>query len=367
MPAEKFAAFRLRRHHLRDKKPADPVTICRDLCGVQAQVMSAAYLQLWTRNHALRREHIEDALWKKKSLVKASLMRQTLHLIPSEEFAVYIAALRVSRIAGVLNVMRRFKISDEEAAGSSQHIMHALAAGPMKNADIRAAVHPKVSPRMREYMRLVSCVVRLPLAEGWVCYGPGEANEVRFIRTDQWLEKGKLEIMEEAPAQQALLKKFLRAYGPATAADFAHWAGIPMKRAKDVCASLLSDLHEVKVDDESRWLVQGDERELKRPATEGGRIDLLPLFDPYLLAHAKKDHLIEPKHYKRVYRNQGWISAVILLDGKVIGTWEYKLRGKKVEVKVSPFEKLSRPARAQIAREATALADFFGRKVELID
>src|SRR5712691_4879996 len=91
---EAIARFRLRRHHLLDERPDDAVTICRDMCGVQAQVMSAAYLQLWTRNHAITRAEIESALWKSRTLIKTSLMRQTLHLIPADEFTLYIAAQR---------------------------------------------------------------------------------------------------------------------------------------------------------------------------------------------------------------------------------------------------------------------------------
>jgi len=96
IPSEAIAAFRLRRNHLldenepprvRDKARAeDAVTICRDICGVQAQVMSAAYLQLWTRNHALTRAVIEDALWKTRTLVKTSLMRQPCISFPPMNF-----------------------------------------------------------------------------------------------------------------------------------------------------------------------------------------------------------------------------------------------------------------------------------------
>src|SRR6267378_4947381 len=95
---DSVAAFRLRRHHLLDDPADDAVTICRDMCGVQAQVMSAAYLQLWTRNHAITRAEIENALWKFRTLVKTSLMRQTLHLIPTDEFSLYIASLKPSRV-----------------------------------------------------------------------------------------------------------------------------------------------------------------------------------------------------------------------------------------------------------------------------
>src|SRR5215467_16363466 len=81
--AGQIHAFRLRRHHLLDPAPADLVTISRDICGVQAQIMSAAQLQFWARNHAITPEMVNEALWQRRSLVKTSLMRQTLHLIPA--------------------------------------------------------------------------------------------------------------------------------------------------------------------------------------------------------------------------------------------------------------------------------------------
>src|SRR6478609_5383576 len=84
--SEQIHAFRLRRHHLLDQSAKDMVTICRDVCCVQAQIMSAAQLQLWARNHAITQAAVNDALWKTRSLVKTSLMRQTLHLVPADEF-----------------------------------------------------------------------------------------------------------------------------------------------------------------------------------------------------------------------------------------------------------------------------------------
>src|SRR5437764_10498489 len=140
-----IANFRLRRHHLLNDAdaPADAVAICRDMCGVQAQVMSAAYLQLWTRNHAITRSETEDALWKTRTLVKTSLMRQTLHLIPADEFSLYIAALKPSRLAQALRVMARFGISREEAESITPLIMDSLTAGPLRRAAIAAAVRPK--------------------------------------------------------------------------------------------------------------------------------------------------------------------------------------------------------------------------------
>ncbi len=360
---EDVARFRLRHHHLLDEPPADPVTICRDMCGVQAQVMSAAYLQLWTRNHSITRSQIEDALWKTRTLVKTSLMRQTLHLIPTEEFPLYIAAMKSSRLAGALRIMAKFGITREEADALTGLIMEALSAGPLSRAPIHAAVRPKVSKRVRAWMERVWSIMRIPVAEGLICYGRGDTNEVSFIRVDRWLPNLKSKPISETDAQCALFRKYLRAYGPATPADFSHWAGIPMPRAKSVHALVKPELEEVPGGKKDCCLLRED-IDLLRKSSGEACIRLLPSFDSYLLAHREKDHLLSAQHYKLVYRNQGWISAAVLIDGAIAGVWSYKLQHKRLLVEIKPFGKFSRAACAGTQREAERLALFFESQLD---
>jgi len=364
---EDIARFRLRRHHLLEEPPADAVTLCRDVCGVQAQVMSAAYLQLWARNHAISKAEISHALWQTRTLVKTSLMRQTLHLIPADEFALYIAALRPSRVAQALRAMARCGVDREEGEALTPLIMDALSQAPLGRAAIAAAVRPKVSKRVRVFMENSWSMIRIPIAEGQICYGAGEGNEVVYVRTDRWLPnasrpKNKMSVTE---AQCALFRKYLRAYGPATPADFSHWAGIPMQEAKALGPLLESELVDVFVDQKRCLLLREDLDELQKDAKGKVCIRLLPNFDTYLLAHHDKEHLLSKENYKRVYRNQGWISAVVLVDGEIAGVWSYKPRGKKLAVEVEPFGKLSKVTRAGIEREAGSLAAFFERELKL--
>jgi Winged helix DNA-binding domain len=357
----------LRRHHLLDDpaQKQDVVTICRDMCGVQAQVMSAAHLQLWTRNHAITRPEIESALWKTRTLVKTSLMRQTLHLIPTDEFLLYIAALRPTRFAQAMRVMERCGVSREESETLIPLIMETLSAGPLSRPAIAAAIRPKASKQVRFWMENSWSLVRLPVAEGLICYGRGEGNAIVFIRTDHWLPKLKLELMSPTEAQCALFRKYLRAYGPATLNDFSHWAGIPMQEVKPLRALLEPDLAELPGDKRNRLLLREDVAALSgRPAAKTS-IRLLPNFDSYLLAHREKDHLLSPQHYKRVYRNQGWISPVVLINGAIAGVWSHKLQRKNLLVNIEPFGKLSKAQRAGIEQEAESLASYFQTALEL--
>jgi hypothetical protein len=359
---EEISNFRLRRHHLLDESPPDLVSICRDLCGVQAQVMPAAYLQLWARNHALRRAEIEDALWKSRWLVRTSLMRQTLHLIPTDEFPLYISALRSCRVADALRVMARFGITREEAEALTPVILDALADGPRGRAEIAAALRPKASRRVQAWMERCWSHVRLAVAEGLICYGSGENKKVKFIRVDHWLPKLKMELMPAVEAQSALLRKYLRAYGPATLRDFSHWSGIQMREVKLLGPAVDGKLIEIAGDGKRCLMLRADadlitgssvRRKSKRT------IRLLPNFDVYLLAHHEKDHLLAPEHYKRVYHNQWWISPVVLSGGVVAGVWSYKVRKQKLEVSVEAFGKFSKGERDAIEREAQNLGSYF--------
>jgi uncharacterized protein YcaQ len=366
IPIEAVAAFRLRRHHLLQHPPheRDPVTISRDMCGVQAQVMSAAYLQLWTRNHAITRAEIESVLWKSRTLIKTSLMRQTLHLVPTDEFPLYIAALRPARFAQAMRVLDRYGITREESEALIPSIMKNLSAGPLSRPAIAAAIRSKASKRVRLWMENSWSLVRLPVAEGLVCYGRGEGNQIVFIRTDHWLPKLKLEPMSSTEAQSALFRKYLRAYGPATLSDFSHWSGIPMQEVKPLRALLEPELVELPGEKKTGFLLREDVGALNDSPAAEASIRLLPNFDSYLLAHREKDHLLREKHYKRVYRNQGWISPVVLIDGAIAGVWSHKLQGKNLLVNVEPFGQLSKAERAGIEQEAGSLALFFGSELD---
>jgi hypothetical protein len=166
-------------------------------------------------------------------------------------------------------------------------------------------------------------------------------------------------------AQCELFQKYLRAYGPASLHDFAHWSGISMQEVKPLLPLLQAELAEIPGEKKDRWLFPEDVAILNKTSTKETGVRLLPIFDSFLLAHREKDHLLSMQHYKRVYRNQGWISPVVLVDGAIAGVWSHKIQNKKLFVEVDPFGRLTRTQRAAIKREAEALAVFFESKLDL--
>ena len=352
------AAFRLARHFLGKEKSSDLVAVTRAVCGVQAQVMASAELALRARMPKLDRAEIRSALWEKRSLAKTSLMRQTIHLIPAEEFAIYIAALRKSRLEAVLRIMARFGIGAKDVDWLNDAIVGALQNGPRTQPQLREVICPSANKNLKAWMAKVWSMLRTAVAEGLICYGPSEGQEITFICADRWLPSPQK--IGEAEAQRFLLRRYLGAYGPATLQDFSHWSGIPMRDAKGVWESILDETAEVAVEGQKQSILRGDYAVLAQAEPSDGALHLLPVFDSYLLAHSKKDHIVDDRYYKRVYRNQGWISATVVLDGRVIGTWTHSRGSATLKIDIILFSRQPKSVRREIERKAENLSQFLG-------
>jgi hypothetical protein len=358
-----IAAFRLARHHFMDRTPSTVNLVCQDVCGIQAQVMSAAQMALWARIRGLKRADIQSALCEQRTLVKTSAMRQTLHLLPAREFSIYIAAIRSSRLRAVHRLIGKFGISPAELDALNNSIMKALSRGPLPQRELQARVLVRANKKIQKWASLVWSIFRGALAEGLICYAPDEGQEVKLVRVDKWLPKQPK--IEEADAQQYILRRFLRAYGPATAHDFARWAGYSVPEARATWNVVRDELAEVESESFKSWVLAEDLEFLKKNDLRDWAIRVLPGFDSYLLAHAEKEHLVAPQFYKRVYRNQGWISPVVLYNGKVAGVWGYQRRGSGINFEVSLFEKFSKPIFSKVEEQFAELAQFLESEWEL--
>ncbi len=315
-------------------------------------------MALWARTRELTRRDVAAALYETRTLVRTSCMRQTLHLIPAADFSLYINALKRSRVEALWRILSKFGVAPREIEHLNEGVMAALQAGPKTQPELFEHLLPQIGKKMKAYVDLAWSIqlFRPALVEGLICYGPERNGRATFVRVDQWLPGQKA--VPAVPAQQALLRRYLRAYGPATLQDFSKWSGISRAEVKTVHEQMVEELVEVRSEGESGLLLREDYERLITSRLADPVLRLLPSFDPYLLGHAKRVHLVSVDHYKRVYRSQGWLSPVVLLDGRVIGVWALRSRGKRTSVEIEPFEKVSKKIRVQVEAETVRLGHF---------
>ncbi|MEE9268308.1 MAG: winged helix DNA-binding domain-containing protein [Thermoplasmata archaeon] len=364
--AAEVAAFRVHHHHLHERAPKGQVSaVARDAGGIQAQVDSAAKTSLWTRVQELTPQDVETALWEKRTLVKLWVMRGTVHLLPVDELGVYLAGLRREGLFRERQWMQRYGLREEDFYQMPRAAEEALASGPLTRRALGEAVVERVGERARKWVEHgYGGVIRLATIEGKVCFGPNQGQEITFVLLDDWV--GRRATIPPEQAETELLRRYLHAYGPATPQDFAAWSGMRMGAVRGIWDRAGDDLQTVVVDEKEAQMLATEVDDLRAEPDARTSVRLLPYFDTFLLGHKDKGHLVEEAHYKRVYRKAGWISQVVLVNGRVAGVWTQKARGRRLTVTVEPFEAFDGMVRQAVKEEAFDLGRFLGREAEIV-
>jgi hypothetical protein len=139
-----------------------------------------------------------------------------------------------------------------------------------------------------------------------------------------------------------------------------------MKEVRQIPDLLDGDLARIEIGGKEALILTDDHDELMESQAAKDSVRLLPGFDPYMLGHADKAPLLQPEHYKRVYRNQGWISQVVLLNGEVAAIWSHTRCGKRLFIEIEPLRELPKRTRALIQEQAAGLAAFLETPADIV-
>lgn len=357
-------AYRLQRHHLVERAPRSQLeTVVGDISGAQAQVMSYAEMQIAVRVDCTV-EDVRQALWKRKSLVKTWLWRGTLHLARSTDLPIYTGALGSYTLRSLNTWLKYLKLTEPQLNNLFERIGAALDGTPMTREELIAKVGHGQSEHVRQVLRSGWGGILKPAArKGWLCFGPNRGQAVTFVRPQAWL--GQWRELDHTEAMAELARRYLRAYGPADKNDFARWCGMWSGLGKTGWAAVASELVDVSVEGRRVQLLAADLKRMKG-ATSEQSVQLLPGFDPYLMGHASRDHLFDKAHRWKVSRVAGWISPVLLVDGRVLGVWTHAVEKGRMRIELTPFA----PLKPRVVKEAKERADLIagamGLKLERV-
>jgi DNA glycosylase AlkZ-like len=368
---DQVRARRLERSSLIPRAAADGlVEVTRNTAGVHAQVQASAELQLAARVEGITRADVQEALWDRRTLVKAWTVRGTLHLHPAGELALWLAARRaVSPAESGLEEWRdpngvvHPALGPDEVQAIRQAVWDALDGRCLTREELSTEVVKRVGPRPRE--RLLS---GFAFFLGELCQGPPQGSKVTFARPDQWIEGWR-----EVDPQDALLlvcRRFLHAYGPARPADFREWFSGPAFKtatARELFGRL--DLEEIGVEDHRAFVLAGDAVFPEPQAT----VRLLPEYDVYVMGFRQREHLVPERVRKQVaahgrgrYEGPAGVRFV-MIDGIAAGLWERKKRGKHLALRIEPVRRLTRAQRSGIEDEVERIGAFTGLLTSELD
>lgn len=359
MSWQQALAWRLRRHHLVTRaKPSDLLRVVGEICGLHAQLMSSAELSLWARIDGLERDAVHNALWEERALVKLWATRGTLHLLPSAELGVWVSALGTHTNRGMTG--------HPEIDVLTEAVSRALEKRVVTREELAVEVERITgSSSFGEYVRFSWGSYLKPASfRGRLCFAASDDGRVRLTSPATWVP-GRLDTPDPADALREVTRRFLAAYAPATAEDLALWWGVGPAGGRRMLAALGDEAVEIDVEDGRAWVLAADVRAMTR-ARSPDTARLLPAFDPWIVGASRTaPALLEPRHKARVYRPQGWLSPVVLVNGRMSGVWKHARKGRRLQVDIEAFGRLPAWARPQLEAETERLAEFLDGDLEL--
>jgi len=344
------------------------VDAVRAVGGIQAQILSAAELAIGVRVAEITRRDVQAELWERRSLVKTYGPRATLHLLPADELPLWMAALRACAMLREPYPYASAGLEKSQADALLEAIGEALDRRCLTRQELADKVVEGVGEWAREQMLSAWGVLLTPAAfAGRLCFGPSRGSQVTFVRADQWVEQ-----WQEHDPQKALIEichRYFTTYGPATHQDFAHWLSLKPGEARRVMESLAHELQEVDFAGRRAWMLATDAREEWEQET--GSLRLLPQYDCYILGCGPRERVVPQMARTRVstYRRGRFEGAtalpVLLIDGVVSGLWERRKVGRKIELRVEPFNQLTALQQDQLEAEAAHVGAFLEAEVRL--
>lgn len=370
----KAAAWRVRHHHLDERAPAGSMlAVASRLCGLHAQLMSSALLSLWVRVEELDRRAVQRALWEDRTLVKTWAMRGTLHLLPANELPMWHAALSASPRYLSPALWRRFGLTLVELDRLTEAIGVALDGCVLTREELAQKVARATgSAKFGKKLALGSwgTILKPAAFTGRLCFGPSISQRVQFTHPSSWMiPKSPLATdvaVDPQAVTVAVTRRYLAAYGPATYHDLGRWwGGGGVFNARRWITALGEEVLPVSLDGTQAWMLSTHAREVRElPPIRSVR--LLPAFDQYVIGASRHaEHLLPGDLRSRVYRPQGWISPVLLVNGLMQGIWRHEIKDGRVEVVIEPFAKLPSWVRREAGQQAERLAAFLGGNLSL--
>jgi hypothetical protein len=304
--------------------------------GIQNQYAPNAYIRLWSCLAGFRREDLTRAL-ERRTVVQATLLRSTIHVVSKRDFWPFAVAIRAAQKEWWLRVQRpRPRESELEAAAAELRAL--LADGPRRHEELVEVVGRRWS-MVGPWLELV----RVPPSGTW------ERRRANLFQTaEAWLGR---EDLAPDDALDHLVRRYLGAFGPASRADIASWAHV---KPTDLDPALERTTLRRFRDESGKELLDLPRAPLPDPETPAPA-RFLPTWDAVLLAHARRTGILPERHRPLVFHSKNPPSVpTFLVDGVVAGAWRYE-RGR---IELEPFEKLDRGVLRELREEGERLAAF---------
>jgi hypothetical protein len=327
------------------------------LAAVQAQNFAAAKWSLGLRIKDSTDEDIEKA-FNQGTILRIHVMRPTWHFVRPEDLR-WMIGLTAHRVRALLMPgNRKLGIDEALTVKSNKAIVKALRGRTYLTRQELKAVLKGVGIETN-VQRLAHVIIQAEL-DALICSGPRRGGQFTYALIEERAPKARNLGREEALAKLAL--KYFLSHGPAQVQDFSWWSGLAINEAKRALSEIQSKLRPAEFDGRTYWLSADTKPRIPKPPPAL----LLSIYDEYAIAYKDRSDLSEARDIERMISKGNALTAIIVLDGKVAGTWRKTMKKRTLEIMPQSFRRLNGNERAALESEAARYGRFLGIRTVVV-
>lgn len=350
--------------NLQLSRPAlrDPAEMVARLGAMQAQDFAGAKWSLGVRLWPATEAAIDRA-FNDGDILRTHVLRPTWHFVTPDDIR-WMLALTAPRVhatngtmyrlleldAGVL--LRCAAVIDQALRGGRQ-----LTRDELRDALEREGISIPGGPD-RSGQRLAYIVMWAEL-EGLIVSGPRRDKQFTYMLLDERAPDGRRLARDEALAE--LTRRYFLSHGPATAHDFARWSSLTLADARQGLEASGPDLRQAQIEGQTYWFA-GEMPPLCDPSPTAY---LLSIYDEYTIGYKDRRAIGEGEYGERLRLMGNALQNVIILDGRIAGTWRRVSSKSSLAIDLNPFWPLSDAEREAIHLTAARCGEFFGVPINL--
>ena len=337
----------LARQLLLERSTLSPLAAIEHLLGMQAQLPTPPYFGLWARLADFDPEGLSQ-LYADRRVVRMAVMRSTVHLLSADD-ALSLRPVMQPVMFRAMTPGSRYgrALAGVDLAELDRRGRALVEAQPLTGAQIAAELGtrwPGVAADALAYaVRATVPLVQVPPRGQW-----RRSGQARLTSAEHWIGRP-----QALPDVVAVVRRYLRAYGPASVADAQAWSGLSGLRS--VFETLRPALTTFRSGSGAELFDLPDAP--RPPADQETPVRLLPEFDGILLSHAERGRMFDPLHRRLIFTENGIIHPTVLVDGFVRAIWKLHTSAASaaVEITLLPGPRLGAPDRTAIEQEAGRL------------
>jgi hypothetical protein len=349
----------LKQHLADDSQTDDIVQIVKDIGGLHATSSTTPYLSLFARMHNFMRDNLDEELYVKRNLGKIRCMRKTLYILTKEMIPIACAATR-----GVVEKNSKQFLEFRGVPYKEYEEISKLILNILKNREMTAL---EVKKTLKTQLN-VSAILNLMCDQGLLMRGRPEKgwkdSRQKYSLFREYFPDMDFNKTSEKEATTLLVQNYLHSFGPVTENDIAWWIGLSKTKVREALNHIQDQIIRVEISNlKGNFITLHSDKNLIMSTKNYKKrtVNLLPTLDPYLMGYKERERYLELGNYNKVFDSTGNATSTILLDGRVVGVWDFS-EDAEPTVKIFLFEEIEGSVLKEIRLKAQKIGKFIADK-----